>query len=144
MIKLVTQPTDNSCVSACLSMISGIDIDKIMEVFHDSYYNHETTIYAFLDLHNIPYLIPDAKLPEKNFLWGGHTYLLSVPSLNIEGGLHAILVQYDGDKLFIFDPQKGNSDKKYYADCTLTENKVNGVALTSWIIDAVFDNGDLK
>jgi hypothetical protein len=46
--------------------------------------------------------------------------MITVPSLNIPGGLHNIVVVTTIDKeLLVFDPQKGRDGKKFYNQDTL-------------------------
>ena len=54
-MKHVKQPTDNSCVSACVSMLTGIDIGIVMKEFHYDYVSHGGDGDAFSKL--VEYLV---------------------------------------------------------------------------------------
>jgi len=108
-IKHITQPTQTTCVSSCVAMFLGKDIQEVIEEFHDKYFNYEIEINEYLltkGVETAPYR-EDLKHP-------GY-YFVAVSSLNIEGGLHEILVVVDETLSHaVYDPQKGNEGKLYY------------------------------
>jgi hypothetical protein len=138
-IEFVRQPTDNSCLSACLAMLTKENVDSVIKEFHQAYHNHKTTLYDYLDMKNIEYSIPDAKNKEKDFLYKNHTYLLTVPSLNVRAGLHSIIAHVDElGILKIYDPQKGNEGKLFYTSLDDISISTKSVLIDSWIVDAKF------
>ena len=113
-IELVTQPTQSSCVHACLSMVTGIPVQIILEQLSEPNPPNEY----------IPWLVRNNILPtfERNFLFG-NLYLVDIASLNYLGTLHMVVVDVRCDKqedIKVFDPQEGN-DKVYLERGSLLE-----------------------
>jgi len=123
VIKHQTQPTPNSCLSACLAMILNKPVLEVMGEFHDSYY----------DNHGENRLLPEDYLKRYsciNLASSGKTnqnltdkgvYLLAVPSLNIKGGLHSIVyeIKQSEDGFWhhtIYDPNMGYKGREYYVN----------------------------
>lgn len=111
-MRLVKQPTDNSCTSACLAMLTGISVDTIMLEFHHRFRAGETNTYEYLDTKGVQYV----KHPDLYTIGGdcdGWAYLLAVPSLNEFSQMHNIVVYVDQSNLHILDPQQGNGARFY-------------------------------
>ncbi|SQA60902.1 Uncharacterised protein [Raoultella planticola] len=65
-----------------------------------------------LDYYKIPYFYGSQRKAE---LLYGFIYFLTVPSLNIQGGLHQILMSLTADRgIEVFDPVMGRPGAKYY------------------------------
>ena len=114
-IKLVQQTLPNNCVSACIAMVTGFDIEKVTAEFHQEYCDN-TAITEYTYLQNIGY---ECKLLDALFRQPkeGFIYIAIVPSLNIQGGSHAVVIQYSEDDGFIIhDPNKGREGKLYYVN----------------------------
>ena len=129
LIRLQTQQENDTCVSACLGMLLGIDHQQIVKEFHDKYQNHETDAGEFLENAG---LVPRYHYTRENLcdLLVDRVYLLVVPSRNIEGGHHQIvahtLLSEDNQLVWrIYDPCEGREGKKYY---TGTETQFSWVA----------------
>lgn len=113
-IELITQPTQSSCVHACLSMVTGIPVQIILEQLSEP---NPPNAY-------IPWLVRNNILPtfERNFLFG-NLCLVDIASLNYLGTLHMVVVDARCDKqedIKVFDPQEGN-DKVYLERDSLLE-----------------------
>ncbi len=121
LIQLVRQPTDVTCMQACLSMVTGVAIeDVIKETGGEGLYPSDEE--AFLNKHLYGYWSPSTK----GALMYGMYHLLTVPSLNLEACLHRIVAYAapadnpDECHLVLFDPNRGRQDKKYYhKSCTM-------------------------
>ncbi len=111
LLTLVKQPTDNSCTSACLAMLTGLPIETVMSEFHDDW------IAGTDRKHNNPYIYlkdkgMSPKLNKKRYgakLKRGNAHLLTVPSLNVEAITHHILLMFsltENVPLTIYDPSK--------------------------------------
>ena len=138
-ITFVQQPTRNSCVSACLSMVTGIDVITVINQFHSDYHDRETTIYDYLDYHGVEYLVPDIRSAGRDHLYENNTYMITVPSLNRKGGLHAIVASVDANgALEVFDPQKGRSGVLHYVAPDTPADGEGEVPMNAWIVDAIF------
>jgi len=108
-IKLVEQTCNRSCYAACLAMVFDIPIeDVIKELGHEPPYT---------DLEVVPFIVRRKVYPDKV---GGvlmraftpmSTMIVIVPSKNIIGGTHAIIIATDEDGEFkLLDP---SINKKY-------------------------------
>lgn len=104
-----TQPTPWSCVHTCLAMVMGVPAQDVIDrVRHDSGMPYLHTIVALKNfgIHFAPLAMPS--------LWDGW-HLVTVPSLNLERSLHAVLLFYsaDGEGMRVLDPAIG---KRYAED----------------------------
>lgn len=139
VIKHVIQPTHNTCVSACMAMILDKDIDIIVNEFHDKYWENsiENNEFDYLDKHGVAYELCTAR---DQGIYEGTINYLSVPSLNIVGGIHAIIVDARNGYV-VYDPCKPP-----YKSYTLDENELSEdkIRLTSWFLLCRFAIDKLK
>ena len=138
-----TQPTGMTCVCTCLAMLCGRPASDLIELYHHSYYNEQT-----LDVSDIlrieGFIFKQEMAGRVQTLLPGAVYLLTVPSLNIKGGLHQILVDYrDPERPQALDPAKGYTGRMYYTiDSIEADEKDNAFLLFSWIVDyTITDRG---
>lgn len=108
MIKLVKQPSYNTCTSACLAMLTGLPVEQVVEEFHERWFDKDTrnsqhNPFTYLCSKGLtPFLCCN---PYDNYLYEGVVSLLTVPSLNLIGKNHHILVDYQSDhKWKVLDP----------------------------------------
>jgi hypothetical protein len=119
-IKHVIQTLSDNCVSASLSMLTGIHIDKITEVFHQDFKKncYKVNEHTFLKSLGIEHELLN---PIVDYIDDGYFYLCTVPSLNTVAGNHSVIMYLDkDDKLVVLDPNKGRADKFWYTldpDC---------------------------
>lgn len=107
-----------TCTSTCLAMILGIDQKIVIDEFHDSYYkNHDLLPWEYLGIKGLSCKKHYSHENHKT-LEADRIYLLTVSSLNIEGGLHHIIAQTvyeDGEiRWYVFDPNKDYLGRHYY------------------------------
>lgn len=133
LINLVRQPTGDTCTSACLAMITGIGVEDVINEFHQKWKDQESNPSEFLKVHGFEHEIHTD--PFNNCVDWGYVYLVTVPSLNIEGGLHHIILDTSGDSEMVYDPNNGKKDKRYYVNWTRKDVKHNEVKLHAWIVD---------
>lgn len=128
MVRMVTQDLPNNCVSACLSMITGFDLVRVTDEFHNGYHDGEVCMHDYLNLIGIKFnkFYSGSSCTLKR----GFVYMLAVPSLNYVGGLHEIIVDFSGETPAIFDPAP--NDKNRYTEF----GKPGSGGLCSWAIDA--------
>lgn len=131
MIKHQQQPTFNTCMSACIAMVASRPVDEVVELWHEKLQSKAAGIDNALDYYNIPYFYGH---PRSATLWDGFIYFLTVPSLNIVGGLHEVIAIFaDGHENILFDPAMGRPGSKYYV---FGEPKTdNEVEIISWTVD---------
>ena len=101
-------------------MAAGVSFEKAMDVTDESPPSDLQCDIAMVRL---------GVLPRKHLdisLYRDKIYMVTVPSLNIEGGTHCIIVTTFKGKEVVFDPQKGRKNKKFYS------NDWEGITLKSW------------
>ena len=127
-VKMVTQDLSNNCVSACIAMVTGFDLSRVTDEFHNEYHDGEVCMHDYLDLAGIKF--NKFYSGSRCTLRRGFVYMLAVPSLNYVGGLHEIIVDFSGETPAIFDPAP--NDKNRYTEF----GKPGSGGLCSWAIDA--------
>jgi len=132
-IKLVNQPTPTSCTSACLAMVTGLDVHDIIAEFHDDWHSQKTNPAEFLKSKGFEFVTNTN--PFSNIMKWGKVYLLSVASLNIQGGLHHIIADMRGDQEVILDPNNGKDGKKFYTGWSEKSENPLAVELRAWMVD---------
>lgn len=131
----LTQPTKYSCVTTSLAMLLGHDSpDGVVARFHPEFWSGRMDVYAIMDALGIKWSRPQRK--NNSRLQKNKTYLVSVPSLNIPGGMHQVVFQVLNDwNIVVFDPAKGRVGRKFYQSTHL-ELTHNSVYPVSWDVDA--------
>lgn len=137
IINFVQQPTDITCTSACLAMLTGKSIDLVIGESHEGWCNNSTDPVNYLLKYGIN-LIINTKPFKRTMEWG-FVYLLTVPSLNVEGGLHHIVVDLTTENGTVLDPNRGRHGKEYYINWVDTPNSQLEVPLKSFTIDLVIE-----
>ena len=114
IIKLVKQ-ADADCVLACIAMVACKTLQDIYDTFpeFDECYgvtdDEKIDILSELEIVCIEY--------ETKILVPGRVYIVGVPSLNVLGGTHCIVVDTRINfeaKIKVYDPNKGNEGMKHY------------------------------
>lgn len=130
------QPTWNSCTSTCLAMILDQQVERVIEEFHDKYCAWELFPDEYLESKGLKVKLgkPWDQIRECGM------YLLCVPSLGIEGGLHSILYWIspaDNGEFFhqVLDPNQGLGAAKYYISSLQEVDDPLAVKLKSYSID---------
>ena len=142
IVELVTQTLPLNCVSACLAMILNKPIDVVTNEFHEGYINIEIDPHEYLDGQGIRYT---RLLAGQRNLEPGKLYMLSTPSVNIMGGMHAILVQVTQDgRWFLWDPNEGRAGRIVVGSFGDEEPPTGYAQLKSYIPEYEFDVRDVK
>jgi len=139
-IKHVMQIDNQTCASACLAMLTGRDINRVVDEFDADYHNkavrgpdHNPFKYlseAGLKVH--------VSSPLDMALYYGRVYCLSVPSINFFAKNHLIVAdmveptketvgQEDGG-CYVLDPNDGREGVKVYDYW-----KLNGWSVICWM-----------
>ena len=111
-IKFVQQPTQVTCVHACLAMVTGEDVSALVERFgdHGLSFDEQATVLV------------EHKIWPVNTTFQPHpfdtcgSYLVGTCSLNIPGQMHCVVVEASGDGYKVHDPNKGREGKDCYRD----------------------------
>lgn len=135
-MKFVQQPSELTCTSACVSMMTGIPVEQVVEELdHVLKENGGGEVIPYLMSKGFEY-----ESPESVYQIGGSNgigWLLAVPSLNMMGGMHNIVAFTEGGKVHILDPNKGREDTKYY-ESVYPEDITDGHLLTAFFPEIQF------
>ena len=133
-IQHVKQPTANSCVSACLAMLTGKPVAQVIEEFHDKYYDSwKLTVYEYLVMQGMNPLPYSGGGVERVSL--GNIYLATVASLNVPGALHQVILDLSDNKFVVHDPIKGWPGKKFYVGPDEDPEQEGAFIIHSWSVD---------
>lgn len=135
LIQHQTQPCPVSCVSTCLAMLKAAPADEVIEKMHLRYREKGMTMREMLD---------ELQIPFESFDTCGHSgleeygaYLCTVPSLNIVGGTHQIIIEMTlDDDYHVVDPVQGRDGRKYYVKRGQASGE-HEVELGGFMIDAL-------
>lgn len=131
----LTQPTKYSCVTTSLAMLLGHPSpDAVVAKYHPEFWSGRMNVYGIMDALGIKWSRPHRR--NNSRLKINKTYLVSVPSLNIPGGMHQVIFQVlNYWNIVVFDPAKNRAGRKFYQSThlPLTENSEYPI---SWEVDA--------
>lgn len=121
LVNHVTQTGPFNCVSACIAMVSNKDIDLVTKEFHDAYRSNKLEVYDYLTALGVPFT---RLLADDRYVKPDMVYLACVPSLNIVGGQHYIVIEVDktGKSWLIHDPNNGRENVKYYLSGSISDS----------------------
>jgi len=102
-IKLQFQPTATSCVVTCVAMLLGVPVEQLVDKLRE--FGHPATSLSARSLHRLLLLLQIEFQPLlfPEFIFNGW-YLAVVPSLNMPGRNHQVLVNHQNGELLVFDP----------------------------------------
>ena len=130
------QPDNYTCVCTSIAILIGKPASEVIEKWHKKYYEEGCSIREILDDYGVHY--KEFKSMDRLRLdeIGSGYYLVTVPSLNIPGGQHQILFEFDNEEFewCIYDPQAGKEGSKWYQ--AIKKQNGNAYPLTAYIIDA--------
>lgn len=107
----VQQPCDKSCLPACVAMIIGQPVELILQHFPQLPAYEIDTMKCLVRFGYLPIEQASHYIPE------GGIFIVTVPSLNRIGQLHAMVVdtRRPGQHV-LFDPQAGRGGEVYTLD----------------------------
>lgn len=130
-----TQPDPFTCVNTCLSMVTGIPVERFTEQFGDQGMTHVETLRALIEAKIFPVVIQESTYYPFPYLG---KYLVAVPSLNILGKHHQIVVVLTAEGYKVYDPNMGREGRNFYKDEDVTNGKM------SWATVIYLDGSILK
>lgn len=130
------QPCPVSCMATSLAMICGKPAAEIIQSLHERYRQGNTSLRSMLEELHVPFRSFDSC--DNNCLEFIGAYLVGVPSLNIQGGTHEIVIEVTEDDYFVFDPVKGRDGKLFYEKRGYSDADL-AVELGGFNIDAFID-----
>lgn len=113
IIQHQTQPCPVSCVATCIAMITGCPVDLVVDQFHREYRKGDLSIGDMLRSIGLAFKSFDSA--ERQSLDEDGVYLVSVPSLNIQGGMHQVVIEMADGEWTVLDPNLGRDDRLYYS-----------------------------
>lgn len=125
-IKHVQQPTPVTCVHACLSMVTGVPVDSLIERFGNQALAFDAEATVLVEHRIFPIKTTG---DHRTFPFTG-LYLVSAPSLNLPGQLHMVAVEATEYELKVYDPNTGRKGVKAYADDAITSGQLACVDVT--------------
>lgn len=139
------QPTNDTCVSACIAMVLGVPVQEVIADFHNRLHHENVTLRDYLYER---LLCPQSYLADEYVEFeDGYVYFATVPSLNTKGTFHQILFDCTGTKLTIHDPNNDPDKLRYvlrYKDENLNAPlKENEYPLMSWVIEHGIHKDDI-
>ena len=146
LIKQQIQPTPITCASTCMAMILNIPVKKVIDEFHVKYYTKRNiTCAEYLQGKGLKVERMYADFSPKNIDYNT-VYGLIVPSLNIEGGTHMVLMEVDSQGNWcIYDPNYKKESKKYYIPVKYGDNDNDlEVGINSYVIEFSISVDDIK
>lgn len=127
MFDLQKQPNPVTCTQTCLAMALRVPVEQVIERFGDGGMSHQQFLIALETCH----------FTYNQFMLGSLIasgwYFLTVPSLNLRGGHHKVLVHYDADL--------GCSGFTVLDPSTLQTYQPDGSDLVSWSSPVLFIPG---
>lgn len=132
-----TQPCPTSCVTTCMAMITGCPVGVLMGM-HDEYHATNLSVRQVLDRLGIPFRSFDSA--DRVSLGDEGVFLVSVPSLNIQGGMHQVVIEMLGDGDWrVYDPNQGRGGRLYYTSLVETGDDKAFILAGGYGIDAAID-----
>lgn len=111
-IDTITQEDSTGCGIACIAMVTGKSYQEVKEIVktEPNFAMTPKQLQHALEQYKmayIPYSYP--------VLWPGRVYIITVPSLNILGGGHYMVIDYrNEDSALLHDPNLNKEGKKVY------------------------------
>lgn len=109
-VQHVQQPSPVSCVHACLSMVTGIPVNNLLDRFGNHGLDREVkiTVLSEMGIQATPMAEYVSPIIPKG------VYFATVPSLNKQGHSHLCVVECDGALATIYDPNEGREGVTAY------------------------------
>lgn len=145
MLAHQTQPCPVSCVVTCVAIITGWPVEAVKKRFHVRYRETDLTLGGIFRELNIPFTnFQTADSPSIGDLDG--VILVGVPSLNIQGGMHQIVINMYQESMewSVYDPNEGMEGKLFYSAVPNDPEIPNRVMLGGgYAVDLCIDRAEL-
>lgn len=130
----IQQKDHDGCTHACVAMVTGEDYDEVrLQTPHAASTLEILYLLAANGAIGIIQPLPNEFVP-------GMKYIVTVPSLNIKGGNHCVVVFLQQNSLMVFDPNRNLPGKLWYSSSGYDDN-LGKYPLTSWTeAIRVYDN----
>ena len=132
-INHITQPNIMACIPTCLAMLTSKDPVDVDREFTPLYNEGLLDVASYLYRYNIfaqPHLTAGI-----HQIRPGRLYLATVPSLQLPGLFHQIIIDARFGDVKVYDPCKGLQGKQYYSYDHIAEGDDLAYPLRSFLID---------
>lgn len=132
-IKHKTQKSIMSCIPTCLAMLLDKDPEQVYDEFTKDYIHGFTDVSTYLHKHGVfaqPHITAGM-----HQIRPGRLYLATVPSLQLPGLFHQIIIDARFGDVKVYDPCKGLQGKQYYSYDHVAEGNDLAYPLRSFLID---------
>lgn len=136
-MELINQINDESCVHACMAMVTGASVSELW-----ARYPFPLTPKQELTILVEGRAWPVAQQPFTNQFPLYGTYLVSVPSLNVPGVLHRVVVLVGETEVVCLDPQRGREGKLFYTEDSFSLSSLTPVKSYSEVVRICMDTLD--
>lgn len=115
------QKTARTCVHTCLAMITGEDVDGLINRFGDHGIGFDEQATVMVE-HGI---FPVETTRDQHPFFNEGVYLVATASLNLPGELHLVVVEVIDGLYHVHDPNKGRDGKAWYEDQDVVSCRLN-------------------
>lgn len=103
-----TQPCPLSCVTTSVAILAGLPVEEVREKYHNDYREGNVTCRQIFNDLGIPFQSFDSMDRVGLDICKPGGYFVAVPSLNIQGGMHQVVIEISSDGDWqILDPAQG-------------------------------------
>lgn len=106
------QPTDTSCVYACIAMLMNVPVTDVIDWVKKNLGKNQTTFFETQQCLTA-FGLSWSSLCLPHLCAPGY-YMATVPSLNMEGESHVVIIYFSDFVERIYDPNEGREGKKFY------------------------------
>ena len=124
-MNLIRQKDDVTCGIACAAMVAGVSFDVARRKRRKPITNGISSREMSRLLSDLGVKFQRRMHPE---IRRTCPHIITVPSLNVVGGMHYVVMFFDG-RWNVLDPQRGRKGKKFYSR---NADDPEGVPLTSF------------
>ena len=143
LIKHQKQPCPTSCMSTCVAMVAGLPAGTVRRLMHDRYHKGVINLGHMLDELGIPYTSFDSAQDDNARLDQVGAYFCTMPSLNTDGGQHAMVIEVTATTWHVLDPNRGKlGRRRHYIKRGKHARK--GVELNGYTVNAFVSHDWLK
>lgn len=114
-----TQPTASSCIATCLAMLINRDSSHVNDEFTKDYISGHIDVPVYLGRYGI--LCKPQLAAGIHQLTTGKLYLATVPSLQLAGMFHQVIIDTRDGEIKVLDPAKGFNKKVQYYTISSSE-----------------------
>lgn len=122
-------------MSTCVAMVAGLPAGTVRRLMHDRYHKGLINLSDMLSELGIPYTSFDSAQDDNARLEMVGAYFCTMPSLNTDGGQHAVVIEVTATTWHVLDPNRGKlGNRRHYIKRGKRARK--GVELGGYTVNA--------